>query len=51
MDDTIDGSMTVVTALAPTATKAVNGMRVDLRTTVMAGMGPAKRGVVSPCNL
>ena len=44
MDDIIDGSVTVVTALAPTATKAVNGMRVDLRTTVMAGVGPAKRG-------
>ena len=44
MDNIIDDSVMVVMALAPTVTKAVNGMRVDLRTTVMAGEGPAKRG-------
>ena len=50
MDDIVDGSVTVMTALAPTATKAVNGKTVHLRTAVMACVGPAKRGTEPQAN-
>ena len=44
MDDIVDGSVTVMMTLASTATKAVIGETVHLRTIVMACVGPAKRG-------
>ena len=50
MDDIVDGSVTVMTALAPTATKAVNGKTVHLHTAVMACVGPAKRGTEPQAN-
>ena len=50
MDDVVDGSVAVMTVLAPTATKVVNGKTIHLRTAVMACVGPAKRGTEPQAN-
>ena len=43
VDDVVDSSMTLETALVPSAADAVHDSAVNLRTTVVAGVGVAKR--------
>ena len=43
MDDVIDSSMKLETALSPSAAEAVHDSAINLCTTVVAGVGVAKR--------
>ena len=42
VDDVVDSSMALVTALPPFAAEAVHGSAINLHTTVLTGVGTAK---------